>query len=81
MAVGFLFPSSAGSHKPSHMNLRPAASPAARTRPRGSPDFVDDDVFLLGLLYLDLGLAPEDAFRSALADYECIVERSEPCPR
>lgn len=49
----------------------------ARARPRGSPDFVEDDVFLLGLLYLDLGLAPEDAFRSALADYECIVERTE----
>lgn len=59
------------------MNIRNAAPMVARARPRGSPDFVEDDVFLLGLLYLDLGLAPEDAFRSALADYECIVERTE----
>lgn len=73
MAVGFLFPSSAGSTKPSHMNT----TNAARSRPRGQPTFVEDDVFLLGLIYLDLGLAPEDAFRSALADYECLVERSE----
>jgi hypothetical protein len=79
MAVGFLFPSSAGSTATSQMNIPNTASPAARDRPRDHPDFVDDSVFLLGLLYLDFGLAPEDAFRSALADYECIVERSGAC--
>ena len=60
------------------MNTTPAADRAAHDRPPGSFDFVEDSVFLLGLLYLELGLAPEAAFRSALADYECTVERSEP---
>ena len=82
MAVGFLFPSSArGFPTPSHMNITPAANRAARARPPGSFDFVEDSVFLLGLLYLELGLAPELAFRAALADYDCAFERSEACPR
>jgi hypothetical protein len=63
------------------MNTTPAAPSAARARPHGTPDLVEDSVFLLGLLYLELGLAPEAAFLSALADYECTVERSEPCPQ
>ena len=63
------------------MNITTAANRAARVRPPGSFDFVEDSVFLLGLLYLELGLAPELAFRAALADYDCAFERNEPCPR
>jgi hypothetical protein len=66
---------------PSHMKTTPAAHRAAPARPPGSFDFVEDSVFLLGLLYLELGLPPEFAFRAALADYDCALERSEPCPR
>jgi len=53
------------------------------TAPRAAtlPDPVDDAVFLLGLLYLELGLAPEAAFRAALADYDCSDQRSVACPR
>ncbi len=48
------------------------------TAPRAAllPDPVDDAVFVLGLVYLELGLAPEDAFRAALADYDCSGEWS-----
>ena len=53
----------------------------ARARPATPIDPVDDAVFLLGLLYLELGLAPEAAFRSALADYDCATEPTATCPR
>ena len=78
--MGFLFPViGCGFQTPSHMNITSAANRAARAMPPGGFDLVEDSVFLLGLLYLELGLPPEAAFRSALADYQCTVESSEPC--
>jgi hypothetical protein len=32
---------------------------------------IPDIAFILGLIYLEAGLPPEAALRSALADYEC----------
>ena len=61
------------------MKLTTAALPAARALPTSPIDPVEDSVFLLGLLYLELGLTAEAAFRSALADYECAVERNVAC--
>ncbi len=60
------------------MNTTQLAPPA---RQRAAPDPVEDAVFLLGLLYLELGLAPEAAFRAALADYDCTTEGSAACLR
>jgi hypothetical protein len=34
-------------------------------------DAIPDLAFILGLVYLEAGLPPEAALRSALADYEC----------
>jgi hypothetical protein len=34
-------------------------------------DVIPDLAFILGLIYLEAGLPPEAALRSALADYEC----------
>jgi hypothetical protein len=48
---------------PTLMNDTAAAEPAGNT-PR-------ERVLMLGFLYLQAGLRPEDAYRSALADYEC----------
>ena len=56
------------------MKTHPPADSAALT-----PNPVEDAVFLLGLLYLELGLAPEAAFRAALADHECAAEGSVGC--
>jgi hypothetical protein len=64
---------------PNHMNPTQPVPRTRRDRPAPTIDPVEDSVFLLGLLYVELGLAPEAAFRSALADYECAFERSDVC--
>ena len=38
-----------------------------------------DMVFDLSRIYLEVGLKPADALRSALADFDCYFQRSQPC--
>jgi hypothetical protein len=72
MAVGFLFPPSARSKKPKRpMSTTLIENKAPRLEPPPVEDMIPDLAFLLGLVYLDAGLPPEAALRSALADYEC----------
>jgi len=40
-------------------------------------DLIPDLAFILGLVYLEAGLPPEAALRSALADYECSFSGGE----
>jgi hypothetical protein len=38
-----------------------------------------DLVFDLSRIYLEVGLKPADALRSALADFDCYFHEGEPC--
>jgi hypothetical protein len=78
MAVGFLFPV-IGSQKikpqsPMHTTFIDADAPRLGIPPE---DVIPDLAFILGLVYLEAGLPPEAALRSALADYECSFSGAE----
>ena len=51
-----------------HTTLIDTDPPRLETLPE---DAIPDLAFILGLVYLEAGLPPEAALRSALADYEC----------
>jgi len=53
-------------------SARPERLPAAVQAPR-------DVVFDLSRIYLEVGLKPADALRSALADFDCYFHEGQPC--
>ena len=44
-----------------------------------APPVPRDVVFDLSRIYLEVGLKPADALRSALADFDCYFHEGQPC--
>jgi hypothetical protein len=54
-------------------------APATAERLETAASAPRDVVFELSRIYLEVGLKPADALRSALADFECYFEERQPC--
>ena len=54
-------------------------APASAERLETAASAPRDVVFELSRIYLEVGLKPADALRSALADFDCYFHEGEPC--
>jgi len=72
MAVGFFYSRHRLAQNKPQSPMHPALIDCDAPRLEPPPeDLIPDLAFILGLVYLEAGLPPEAALRSALADYEC----------